>query len=845
MDIVVFALAALTGILAITALAVPLSRWTGLPLPVMLAAWGLGYGILTSVIGFEVSGSALDAYDLWFVEQLALDASTLLYIFLPPLLFEMALAVNVRRLFDDISTVFVMAVLAVLATTVAVGTTVAMVSTVPIVAALMLGAAVATTDPGAVISTFREIGAPRRLLVILEGESLLNDAAAIAIFTLLIAVLGPDANPTTLGVIFSFLYSFGAGAAVGLAVAWLAGRIYPLLGHAVTAEASITMVAAYASYMVAELAVGGSGVVAVVFAGLATGTSGLIQMGPGNWPVVRAIWAQIGFWANAVILVLVASLTPGLLISLEWDQLILVVVIYLGAFFARAWVLFGVVPLLAKLGLTAPLNQPQKVLVLWGGVRGPVTLVLALSISDLAALQGLGRVLAALAAAYTITTLFMNAATLALVTRMLGLDRLSPTDLALRESIVAGAIERVRKVVSELARKRDMEEEALAAVEEALGQQRLTAEAQAEQDAQGERIPFGERLRLGLTIYAGQEWRLIRRAFEEGAIGPRATGAMRLIAERLADGARLGGRDGYEAAAMDGIRPSRRYRMAVFTHRWLGFDGPLRAQIELQFTKLLETDRIIRELRRFGERTLVPMIGEEAAENLNALLDWREAAATAEFDSISAQYPKYARDMEQTLITRVAIRRERQQYQRLLNDGVIGQELHDDLARALDRRERVVARPPRLDLTLTPRKLIEQLPLFDGIEARERRMLARALRTRFTTPGQVILSLGQRGSPMYFIASGAFRASSPLDEFTLTQGDFFGELGLIQRHTRRRSTITSLGYCRLLELSQRDFERLGRKAPGIAALIRGAAVRQLQRGFVEGSDPPPRSVLAD
>jgi hypothetical protein len=113
MQIVVFALSALCIIFITVALAVPLAKAMKLPLPVVVAMIGFSVAALAWLTGIELAGTALDTYDLWFVQSLALNSQSLLLIFLPPLLFEMSLGVNVRRLMDDIWTVFLMAVLAV------------------------------------------------------------------------------------------------------------------------------------------------------------------------------------------------------------------------------------------------------------------------------------------------------------------------------------------------------------------------------------------------------------------------------------------------------------------------------------------------------------------------------------------------------------------------------------------------------------------------------------------------------------------------------------------------------------------------------------------------------------
>ncbi len=825
----------LIGLLAAGAIAVPLARRIGMPLPVLLAALGLAVGTVSLVYGVKIA-EPLGFSDRLFVERLALDTNGLLYFFLPPLLFEMAIAVNTRRLVQDAAAVLVMAILAVVAATAIVGVSLSVVSHLGLAVCLLLGAAVATTDPGAVIATFREIGAPRRLLVILEGESLLNDAAAIAIFGLLIGILSKEIAPSLSGLFVDFLYSFGAGAAVGLAVAAVAGWIYPLFARSTVAEVSITVVVAYGSFLAAEQAFGGSGVVAVVFAGLATGSSGFLRMGPGNWQTVRTIWAQIGFWSNTAIMILATALVPTLLAAAGWRVLPYTLLVYAGAMAARAMILFGLLPLMARLGLTEPLSAPQAGLVLWGGVRGSVTLLLAISISHLEVLGEDGPFLASLAAAYTLATVFVNASTLSALTRLLGLNRLAPAELALRERIIAGTIESVRGMMRDYGRERDFEPEALSAVQRTLGQRRREIDAAADEQAALQRIPFGERLRLGLAIISGQEIRMIGRTFDGGAISPQTARTLRADAERLADAGRSGGRERYEEVLKGLLRPRWRYRAGVAVQRWLRADRVLRRAIEEDFIRLLEWERLVRELKRFAANEIGAMIGVDAARNLVQLMERRHAGIETEIEAIAAQYPAYAMHVEENLIARAALRRERQQYLRLLDDGVIEQELFDNLNSELDALSADLSRPPRLDLTLTPLTLLERVPLFAGLDPAQRRIIAKALRTRFTTPGEVILETGARGTEMFFIASGAFEVEEGPRRTRLGTGDFFGEVALVYPLRRRGSRVVSLGYCRVLVLHRRDFQKLAGHDPSLEELIRKAAEQQLAVGYAK---PPP------
>jgi CPA1 family monovalent cation:H+ antiporter len=155
-----------------------------------------------------------------------------------------------------------------------------------------------------------------------------------------------------------------------------------------------------------------------------------------------------------------------------------------------------------------------------------------------------------------------------------------------------------------------------------------------------------------------------------------------------------------------------------------------------------------------------------------------------------------------------------------LNDGVVGQELFDNLLVDLDRRERLVASPPRLDLTLKPAALLERVPLFQGLDAAQYKLVARYLRTQFTSPGEVVVRKGERGTAMYFIASGALDVLIEPNPVQLGTGDYFGEIALIYPLRRRQSTVVSKGFSRLLTLRRKDFIRLAEKDPSIEALIR-------------------------
>src|SRR5207253_6407561 len=156
---------------------------------VLLAIAGMALGfvgtsVISAGIGLGVLGDAFVGLD-----KLEVGTDMFLPLFLPPLLFTAGLTIDVRRLLDEVSAVLLLAIVAVLVCIGVVAATVHVATGMDLVVCLLLGAIVSTTDPAAVIGIFRDVGAPQRLSILAEGESLFNDAVAIAAFGFVIDVL--------------------------------------------------------------------------------------------------------------------------------------------------------------------------------------------------------------------------------------------------------------------------------------------------------------------------------------------------------------------------------------------------------------------------------------------------------------------------------------------------------------------------------------------------------------------------------------------------------------------------------------------------------------------------------
>jgi CPA1 family monovalent cation:H+ antiporter len=155
-----------------------------------------------------------------------------------------------------------------------IGFTLSFVGGVPLTVALLLGSIVATTDPAAVVGIFRDLGVPLRLVRLVEGESLLSDAAAIVLFTTLLRIISEGIHPGLSASAFHFAESFGGGLLLGFVGGRVFGALVPLLGGARLAEVTLSLALPYIVYLTGEEVFDVSGVVAVVSAGLIAGAGG-------------------------------------------------------------------------------------------------------------------------------------------------------------------------------------------------------------------------------------------------------------------------------------------------------------------------------------------------------------------------------------------------------------------------------------------------------------------------------------------------------------------------------------------------------------------------------------------
>jgi CPA1 family monovalent cation:H+ antiporter len=331
-----------------------------------------------------------------FVEpvEVPISSDLILALLVPPLLFESTLHLKWRALKDDLVPVLLLALGGSLISSFLVALLLesSNVIELPLAAAIAFGALISATDPVAVVAFFRSLGVSKRLTVLVEGESLLNDGIAIVIFSLAVGA-GTAINAGTYegfnlgGAIIDFLVVAGGGLLVGIILGGFVSHVIlrNVDDHLIETVTTVTL--ALGSFLVAEefgLLIGRpelhlSGILAVVAAGLFVGNVGRLNTSPTTGIALDNFWELLAFIVNSFIFLFLGLAIDLTLFGQRLPVIILAVVIVL---ISRLIVVYGLVGAFNFIRPRRRISRPYRHVMYWGGLRGAISLALALTLSS-------------------------------------------------------------------------------------------------------------------------------------------------------------------------------------------------------------------------------------------------------------------------------------------------------------------------------------------------------------------------------------------------------------------------------------------------------------------------------
>jgi monovalent cation:H+ antiporter, CPA1 family len=507
------------------------------------------------------------------------------------------------------------------------------------------------------------------------------------------------------------------------------------------------------------------------------------------------------------------------------EDVLLLAVVIAAATAARIIVLFGLLPFLTAMRASPVVERPYRVAIVWGGLRGAVTLALALAVTESFRVPvETKRIVAVLATGYTLFTLIVQGTTLRWVISALKLDRLSPLDQALSNQVIAVALQTVREDVAKTTENYNLTRDIVRSEAKRFGERLDGAVGAAEKDAE---ILDRDRITLGLIALAGAERDMVLDQSRERTFSTGLAEQLLADADRLIEATRTGGRIGYGRAARASVGYGAVFRAAVFLNNRLRISAPLARMTASRFELLLAQRLILRDLDGFIDRRIRRIHGRRVAELLHELLARRVETVETALEGLRLQYPGYAEELERRFIRRTALRLEEREYATMRGDGLIGAELHTALIEDISRRRLAAEQRPRLDVAVQRAEIVRQFPLFDGMDDTLLRQLSRALRTRYVDAGEVIMRRDAPVRSVYFVASGAVEMALPSQPLRLGRGEMFGQLAILTAR-RRPVEVRAITPSILLVLDETRFRRLLRRSAALReAVLESARKRGL------------------
>jgi Na+:H+ antiporter len=336
-----------------------------------IVAWRIN---LPYAVALVLGGLVVEQFHIVDLPQL--EPRVLLFVFLPPLLFDAAFRlddVQLRRLAQP---VLWLAIPGTVATAAIVGLILYAVLHLRLAEALLFGSIVSATDPVAVVGVFRNLDAPRRLAVLVEGESLINDGVAITLYTAAIG-LATGGNTDVPGALGLFVRQVVGGVAIGVGMGIIFSRLTATIDDHMI-EMTLSTALAYGSYLVAQ-SIGTSGALACVAAGLIHGSYGReVGMSERTRRLLDDLWEYFGFVVNALVFLLVGfSSNLAALVASAGPVLVSICSVVV----ARVLVVM-IPPELLRLTRRIRLvtSKGERAVLIWGGLRGALTITLALAL---------------------------------------------------------------------------------------------------------------------------------------------------------------------------------------------------------------------------------------------------------------------------------------------------------------------------------------------------------------------------------------------------------------------------------------------------------------------------------
>ncbi len=798
------------GLLTVAMIVAGVCRNIPIPYTVILVIIGIGIGHL----GRHYEGMQ----DLLSFQ---LTPELVLFLFLPALIFESAFNLDARKLVKDLAPVMVLAIPALLISTFVVGIGLWTFMDISFVLALLFGALISATDPVAVVALFKELGAPQRLTVLVEGESLLNDATAIVIFNIILglAIGGAAMTAADAGyAVMEFFRVFLGGILVGVLIGLFLSELLYRMNMGISAYLIMSIVLAYASFTIAEHNLHVSGVMSVVAASITMGVFGVSRIPQAAMHLVRETWEVIALVFNSLLFLLVGLSVDVSQLFGRMDAILIAVVFVM---IARAVSVYTMVPATTRAFNLPLVTRGERHIMWWGGLKGGLAIAIVLSIP----LTMPGRdMLLDMTLGVVMFSLLVNAPTIRPLMQRLGIDRLTDDEHAELNHALVNARQNAEKILEKIHRIGLISTSTRQLIQKKNNQVFEVEEWEGEYE-QGLRHLYITALRIEL-----EENKFL---YDIGLIQQYTYLDIKNTLYRDRD-TWLSDPD-KQVMKQEAQAPSlflslentliKRMREHDFVAGLLSRYQYIRLSQRLQrdIAGILISNAVLEMLDKDQH------FNAEDKKKVRQVYKKRLQRRKERLREIAAEFPDFYLRYETRLYTRVSLITASHYAEQAYQDGEIGAKVFSRIER---RVREATAQLPRISNPvprLKPSDLIGTVPLLTGLPEHLLERLSQRARPVTFLVDDVVIGEGDRGDALYIISSGVVvvtRSDSDEPIAELRDGDFFGEMALLGDQ-KRTATVKARTPSTLLRLTRKDVLELAEEDPELKRRLEEAQQSRL------------------
>lgn len=794
----------LMGLLTVAMIAAVICR--NIPVP---------YTVFLVILGLVLGAFARQKPEFELLMNFQLTPDLVLFIFLPALIFESAIKLDARLLLKDIAPVLVLAIPALLISAAIIGGGLWLLQDFNIIYALLFGALISATDPVAVITLFKELGAPQRLATLVEGESLLNDATAIVLFNILLGL----AVSTEFGMadinyaVLEFFRVFFGGLLVGVVIGLVLSELLYRLRAGISAYLIMSIVLAYSSFAIAEHILHVSGVMAVVAAAVALGIFGVSRIPQNERETVDETWDVISLICNSLLFLLVGlSVDVSRLIN-HLDSIAIAIFLVL---VARAAGVYTMVPATTRLFSLPKVSRGEQHIMWWGGLKGGLAIAIVLSIPvDMPGRESLIYITLGV----VLFSLLVNASTIRPLMHKLGFDRFDGDEIA--------------ELKHGLSQSQQYAEQILDSFYSAKLISRSTQELIQKKTRQifhagVEKYDADIELRQVQITALRMEMQELKHLYDIGFLQYYTYLSIKNTLQHdrdiifAKDSDTNSGKDKVniflrmETAFIKQFREINRAANLLARYQYLRFAQSLQRDI----AGILICEKVIQQLEQMDG--FKPELKQSVVDRYRK----RSERRMQRLHSIAENFPDFYLRYETRLFAKVALVAAEFFIEEAHHNGEIGSKVFTNIERrirkAIDGLQGISDPAPKL----RPHDLIGMVPLLSGLSTDVLQRLSDSAKSVTYLAGDQVIGQGERGDSLYIITRGMVNVyrdgheDEPLAQ--LRDGDFFGEMALLELQVRT-ANVKAAQPTTLMRLNRNEVLSLAEQEPELKVRLEQAS----------------------